>query len=150
LNINNFQKLPRIRGDNEEETLLLIKMADEAIEYIKKFAWSPPLSDVYLAYGVGGIIGLFLMEFQQKIQGTDERLWVVVGDMPSAYLVVEEDDSPTEALERYCMLMDDWVAAVKKSGSLKDVYPVDAEPTLENAEMLQERINILRKEVIYH
>ena len=149
MNISDFQKLPEVRGEDDEETLLLLKMADEAIGYISKFSWCPPIEGTYLAYGVGGVVGLFLMEFRHKIQGTDERLWVVVGDIPSAYLVVEVNDSPNEALERYCTMMDDWVRAVKTSHSLKEVYPVDAAPTLENAEILEERIEFLRKEVIH-
>jgi hypothetical protein len=75
-------------------------------------------------------------------------LWIVVGDLPSAYLVVVPPDSPQSALERYCSLMEEWVAAVRIGGELSDVFPVRADPTIENATMLAERIAFLRREII--
>jgi hypothetical protein len=103
---------------------------------------------MYLAHGVGGLIALFLVEFPRKINGTDDRLWVVVGDLPSAYLVVEPDDSAADALERYCGLMEEWIVAVRDGGDLSKVYPVTAEPTPENAELLERRVAFLLAEII--
>jgi hypothetical protein len=150
MNIKSFQKVPHLVGEDDEDTLLLSNMADEALAFIKQFAWCPPIKDMYLACGVGGIVGIFLVEFTYKIQSTDEKLWIFVGDIPSAYLVVELNDNPTQALERYCQLMDDWILAVKTSADLKEVYPVDAAPTIENAEQLKERIDLLRREMIFN
>jgi hypothetical protein len=95
-----------------------------------------------------GVLGLFLFRFTKKIGSTDDQLWVVVGDLPSAYLVVLPPDSPQDVLDRYCTLMEEWVAEVRVGGDRGDVFPVRAEPTIENASMLAERIAFLRKEVI--
>ena len=81
----------------------------------------------------------------------DDKLWIVVGDLPSAYLVVEPDDSPGDALERYCGLMEDWIAAVRDGADLNNVYPVTAEPTpptRENADLLERRVAFLLAEII--
>jgi len=75
-------------------------------------------------------------------------LWVIVGDLPSAYLVVETDDSPADAMERYCGLMEDWIAAVRDGTSLQDVFPVTADPTPESALLLEKRIAFLLAEII--
>lgn len=148
MNIQNFQRVPDIAGDDERDTALLREIASVAKEYITSFAWCPPLVAMYLAHGVGGIVGLFLAEFAQKIGGTDDKLWVVAGDLPSAYLVVEPEDSPAEALERYCELMEDWIAAVRDNGDFGEVYPVAAEPTVENADLLEKRVAFLLAEII--
>jgi hypothetical protein len=148
MNTQKFQRLPDISGDVAEDTALLREMARSAREYITSFAWCPPVKAMYLAYGVGGIVALFFVEFPYKIKGTDDQLWIVDGDLPSAYLVVETDDSPADALERYCGLMDEWAAAVRVGGGLNTVYPVEAEPTLENAESLEGRVAFLRAEII--
>lgn len=74
-------------------------------------------------------------------------MWVVVGDLPTAYLVVEPEDSPAQALERYCDLMEQWIASVR-DGQLSEVFPVSAEPTLENADALEKRIAFLLAEII--
>lgn len=148
MNTQNYQRLPDIVGDDNDDTAFLRQMAIFAQDYIRSFAWCPPISATYLASGVGRIVAVFLFEFSRKIRETDDRLWVVVGDLPSAYLVVEAQDSPAEALERYCVLMEDWIAAVRDSDNLRDVFPVSAEPTLENAESLEKRIAFLLAEII--
>src|ERR1700722_3169081 len=123
-------------------------MARYAREYITSFTWCPPITSMYLAHGVGGVVAVFFVEFPRKIKGTDDKLWTVVGDLPSAYLVVEPDDSPSDALERYCGLMEDWIAAVRGGTHLNDVYPVTAEPTRKNADLLERRVAFLLAELI--
>lgn len=136
-----------IKGEDEKDTRLLKEMAVRARDYITSFKWCLPITAMYLADGIGGVVAIFLVEFDGKIGGTDDRLWVVAGDLPSAYMVVEPD-SPRAALEAYCLLMDDWVAAVRGNGDFKDVFPVTAARTEEHAGMLQRRLAFLRKEVV--
>jgi len=148
VNTQKFQLVPNISGDDANDTALLLDMARSAREYITAFAWCPPITGLYLAHGVGGIVAVLFIEFARKIKGTDDRLWIIVGDLPSAYLVVEPDDSPGDALERYCGLMEDWIGAVRDGGELNDVYPVSAEPTQENASLLERRVAFLLAEII--
>src|SRR5260370_27952817 len=101
----------QIVGGDEEDTKLLRKMAAEAREYIISFKWCLPIKSMRFADGVGGVIAIFLVEFEGKVGGTDNRLWIVVGDLPSAYMVVEPDDCAKETLEGYCELMNDWIDA---------------------------------------
>jgi hypothetical protein len=141
-------QVDNIVGGDEEDTKLLREMAAEAREYICGFHWCLPIKAMFVADGVGGVIALFLVEFEGKIGGTDDRLWVVVGDLPSAYMVVNSDETPQEALENYCVLMDDWIAAVLGSGDLDSVFPVEAPATRENAELLRSRMAFLREHII--
>lgn len=48
--------------------------------------------------------------------GTPGALWVVAGDLPSAYLVTDAAPTATAtaALAIYCSLMQDWVEAVRE------------------------------------
>lgn len=148
MNTKGFQRLPDIMGEDAADTAALREMAMSARDYIASFNWCPPINAGYLASGVGGIAAVFLFEFTSKIQDTDDRLWVIVGDLPSAYLVVEPGDSPPDALERYCSLMEDWIAAIRDSTPLDKAFPVAAEPTPENAELLERRIAFLLAEII--
>lgn len=139
----------KIAGVDEEETTLLRAMADQARDYILSFKWSLPIKAMYLADGVGKVIALFLVEFDGEIGGTDNRLWVVVGDLPNAYMVVTEGPNcAKEALEAYCELMDDWVNAVLETHNFENVFPVDAAETVGNAESLRWRLNFLRENII--
>jgi len=148
MNRQGFQKVREIMGDSAEDTRLLRAMAKEAEAYIASFPWCPKIITQYLGYGIGGIVGIFYFEFATKISGTDDKLWVVVGDLPSAYLVAEPDDSPGRALQRYIDLMQDWTTAVLESDDLQAQFPVTAEPTEENAELLSKRLKFLRAEVL--
>jgi hypothetical protein len=147
MNTAAYQQEARISGDSDEDTELLRKMAGEVRAYLGGFRWCPPIKTLYLAGGVGGMVGLFLAELERPIDNQDNFLWVVVGDLPSAYLVTDSS-TPKEALETYCSLMHEWARAVKSEASLDNVFPVDAEPTRENAEQLMSRMSFLRREII--
>lgn len=138
----------KIVGCDEEETRLLNAMADEARQYILGFRWAPRKFECDFVWGVGGVFAIFLFKFEQLIAGTDDKLWVVVGDVPSAYMVVEPDDSPREAVESYCQMMEEWCDAVMAKSGLSEVYPVEAAPTLANADLLRRRINFIRQDFI--
>ena len=139
----------KIQGEDQEETQELKSMLQEAKEYIESFNWTPKISQAYMGIGLGGVIGVFLFKFAHAIKGTeDEYLWVIVGDIPSAYLVTEEAPGPVQALEIYCELMNDWAEAVTNNSSLEEVFPVKAPATKEHAEMLFSRITFIREKII--
>lgn len=137
-----------IVGDDEEDTRLLNEYAQKARNYITSFRWCLPIKAMYLAYGIGGILALFLIEFEGKIDNTDDRLWVVVGDLPSVYMVVESGDTVRNILEAYCGLMDDWISAVRTNGNFEKVYPVRAARTEEHADMLSNRLKLIRENIL--
>jgi len=137
-----------MRGDCEEDTTLLKEMLEQATNYLKSHKWCPEIEEKYFGFGVGGIVAVFLFKFNKKIEGTDDFLWVVVGDLPLAYFVVDSANNPKEALEAYCELMEDWAAAVTNGTSLDEVYPVNVPPTSEYAKMLSSRICFIREEII--
>lgn len=144
-----LQRYPDIRGDDEEDTVLLRGMAEQGQQYLASHEWCPPIRGLYLAHGVGGVVALFLVEFSRKISGSpDDTLWLVVGDLPTAYFVTENVTTVRDALDCYCSIMDDWVAAVLDGRDLEEVYPVDADPTEANARQLESRLQFLRHEII--
>ena len=99
--------------------------------------------------GGPGIVAVFIVSFQTPIEGTsDDRLWIVIGDLPSAYLVMDAGGCVRETLYSYCDLMTDWVTAVRTHSSLDDVFPVRADPTEEFAAMLDHRVKYLRQHII--
>lgn len=148
IDTSQFQIVPELHGDDEQDTGLLKSMAHDAASYITSFRWATDIKKQYLAFGIGGIVAVFWFEFATKIANSDDVLWVVVGDLPSAYLVAEAGNGPREVLCAYCDLMVEWAEKVIVGAALKDAFPVKAEPTLKNAHALQQRIAFLRKELI--
>jgi hypothetical protein len=143
-----FSSSSDMQGESEDETYELQEMLKKARGYIHGFKWCEPISEEYLAYGVGGVIALFLFRFCRPVSGSDEWLWTVVGDLPSAYFVVDDARDATSALGVYCDLMEQWAIAVNSKQSLDDVFPVDAPATQANANALISRIKFIRNKVM--
>ncbi len=138
----------QIAGADPEETGLLKEMLRGARAYMETFRWCPPIDRIYLGGGVGGVVAVFLFHFDGSIGGTDEWLWVVEGDLPSAYLVPDQAGDPASALDVYCQLMEEWTSAVLEGRALENVFPVQAEPTAENAKNLMKRTNFIRTRLL--
>jgi hypothetical protein len=148
IDTSDFLEESKIQGDDAEDTAQLRELAAEARAYMEDFEWCPSIVSVHLALGVGGIVGVFLFQFDEVIEDDDDALWVVVGDLPSAYVIVEPDDDGISALERYCELMEDWAFNVLKGNSIEESFPVEAEATHENAEALRQRIAFIHAEIL--
>jgi len=73
-------------GD-DEDTRLLIEMAQQAKDYLSSFALCGSIREAYFGDGYGGIAAIFFFHIQPMRPEVDEWLWVVVGDLPPAYLV---------------------------------------------------------------
>jgi hypothetical protein len=137
-----------MQGEDEQETTLLREMLDKARGYLQAFHWCPPISEEYLGFGVGKVFVVFLFRFAKPINDIDECLWVVVGDLPSAYFVVDDAPNPRSAAEVYCRIMREWIDAVLNNTPLEDVFPVKADATVEMAQMLDSRLRFIREKVI--
>jgi len=138
-----------IAGDDEEDTRLLRAMAEEARTYIASFSWCKQIDDGYFGGGVGGIFAVFLFHIRPVRPGVDPWMWVVVGDIPSAYLPISDASSPREVFENYIAGMNRWVERARKGdtkgATAADVPPVNVPPTPEWAEKLKTRLATLEE-----
>jgi hypothetical protein len=148
VDLDTVTPIDTVAGDTPEETAALKGMVSRAAIYLTSFRWCPPIVETYLGYGVADVVALCLFRVAGPVGGTDEWFWVVDGDLPSAYFVVEQAPSPPLALRVYCDLMDEWANAVLAHSSLMDVFPVKAEPTTDNAQALISRTRFLRETII--
>jgi hypothetical protein len=137
-----------ILGEDAAETAALQEMLARAEKYLRSFRWCPQIAERYLAFGVGGVLALFLFKLEHAVNGTDQWLWVVEGDLPSAYFVVDEARDASSALSVYCDMMEEWAQAVESNKPLGELFPVSAAPTMENAALLQNRIAFIRERIL--
>lgn len=136
-----------MRGDSDEDTRLLFGMLQEASNYIKSFEWCRGVVESYFGLGVGGVVAVFFFRICPA-QGADEWLWVVVGDLPPAYLVTDRAPNGACALQAYIREMQAWVDAVRAGQPVDDIIPVNVPATPENAERLESRLRFLRDEIL--
>jgi hypothetical protein len=148
VDISKMKSVDSIEGDSDVDTNLLRKMATEARDFICEKEWCGHVDRQYLAYGVGGVVAVFLFQITPRAEDVDPCLWVIVGDLPPAYLVIEDTPTAADALDGYCSEMMEWVGAVEAGESVDELIPVNASRTIEDAQQLKGRLQFLRSKII--
>jgi len=135
-------------GDDAEDTVRLEADLQVARRYLLNQKWCFGIRSMYFGAGLGSIAAVFLAELDQPADGVDEWLWVVVGDVPPAYMIVDVCSTPIAALEAYVELIKPWVDLAREGKQSVEVFPVSMLATPENAEKLQKRLDALTATVI--
>lgn len=137
-----------IDGDSPEEARLLRKTADDAREYLRQLPWCKEIISSYFGIGVGGVFVVCLFKITPARPNIEEWIWVIEGDLPSAYLGYSIAQNPAAALDTYIGGAMDWVVAVRKRESVDDLMPVNVPPTPEWADQLESRMKFLFEEIL--
>jgi hypothetical protein len=133
-------------GDDDEETALLRRMLEQAKKYIQSFPWCDSITSSYFAGGVGEVFAIFLFEINSGRRDLDPWEWIFVGDMPPAYLPLEDAPSKMAAFETYLDGMKRWVAVAREGREPQPedcCPPVNFPPNPEWAEKLDSRLRTL-------
>ena len=138
----------------EEERRLLDELAALARASLADQEWAPPIADLLLAFGIGGMIGLYLVRFPfpATVRGVVRRdeMWLVVGDLPTICFTTDTSPTRAAALCSYCDIAEEWAAAVLEGGDLSGCYNMGVEPTEEHAIMLKRRTATIRNDFARH
>jgi len=134
--------------ESAEEVELLKQLTADAWSFVNSYRWTPPISDLVLAFAIAPIIGLYLMRFEPGGDPRDAERWVVVGDLPSMHFETDDYPTPAIALRLYCAIAQDWADNVLAGRDLSESYPIPVAPTKEFAEMLLSRVDTIRKDFI--
>jgi hypothetical protein len=123
-------------------------MCDEAKRYLGSFPWCGEILESYFGLGIGGIVAVFLFRYVPTQEGADPWVWVVVGDLPSAYIATDRAPNAACALDAYVGAMTEWIRAVHKGACVDNLIPVNVTPNIENASRLESRLCFLDREVL--
>lgn len=135
-----------IRAADEPEGVAT--MLAEATNYITSFQWCREIVQRYVGFALPGVVGVFLFRIVPDSPDVDECVWVVVGDLPPAYISPDDSPTPAAALEAYIREMDEWIGAVRDGSSVEELIPVNVPPTDKYAEMLDSRLRFLESEIL--
>ena len=135
-------------AEDEEDRRLFEEMLAEASTFLASFDWCDGIKEEYVGIAVPGVMGEFLFRISPSEPDVDEWLWVIVGDIPPAYITTEDSPNPASALDAYIGAMEEWVAAVKEGHPTDDLIPVNVTPDQEHAEMLATRLEFLDENVL--
>jgi hypothetical protein len=142
--LNRSQLVPASNISNGE----VAAYAEEAARYIKGHRFCESLVSVDLAWASAGVLGVFVVRIRPAFPQAPSSLWVVVGDLPPAYMPSDEATDWRDALDAYIFIMSEWVAAVRAGAPLDDVIPVAAPATLENADLLEKRLHFIKTSIL--
>lgn len=148
IDFSHLTSIDKISGETEQDVRLLQGMAEESKRYLLAFHWCKTIQQGWFGWGVGGIVAVFLFEIDPATPNIDKLLWVVVGDLPPAYMVIDDLPTPLDALRTYVDLMEEWIAAVRDGKSTEECIPVNRAPTRESADALEARLNFLKQEFL--
>jgi hypothetical protein len=137
-----------MKGEDDEETAQLKELFVRAKEYLCSFSWCKRIIDSFFGIGIGRPLGVFLFRIEPSHENVDEWIWVIVGDLPPAYITTDQAPNPAAALDGYIGAMEEWVTAVRMGKPTKDLIPVNAQPTLEWADELEWRLRFIDREIL--
>jgi hypothetical protein len=141
-----------LEGDDEEDTTLLRNMLEDARTYILSHSWCNSITGAYFGGGVGGVFAIFLFNITSSGPEIDSWIWIVVGDVPPAYLPLEDCQTPKEAFATYIDGMTRWTRLARRgeSGTTEnDIPPIDMPATPHSAETLKNKLQLLN-ELVKH
>jgi len=122
--------------------------AEAARAYLEHFRWCDAITQLSLAFAVAGVVSVFRADIRPVGESVDPTVWVVMGDLPPAYLAFEQGDTWQDALAGYVTEMQEWVDAVRNGDPLDELIPVNVAPTREHADMLATRVAFLRDRLV--
>ena len=136
----------QMSGDDDEETALLRGMLEQARNYIRSFSWCDSIVSSFFAGGVGKVFAIFLLKINSSRSDVDPWEWIIVGDVPPAYLPLKDAASKMEAFETYIEGMKRWVEVAREGREPEPedcCPPVKTPATPEWAEELDSRLRVL-------
>jgi len=140
--------IEKLFGEDLEDTRLLQAMAADTEKFLESFEWCKAIEEKYFSTGIGGVVAIFFFGIDPKRPQVVEWLWVVVGDLPSAYLVTDNCECPSKALEAYIWNMRRWSRLAKPGKASPDVIPVNVPATPKWAKELEGRLNFLEQHIL--
>lgn len=135
-------------GSKDADAAAITKLHREARDFLVHFKWCADVLEEYVGFIYPGIVGVFLFRIRPAREGVDGWVWVIVGDLPPAYITCEESPNPATALDSYIGAMLDWVNAVDRGESIDELIPVNVAATKKNAEHLRVRLKFLDDEIL--
>lgn len=133
-----------LRNSNHEFKHEINELYSNAFQYLNDFSWCSQVLEGWYDRGIADILAVFYFKILPS-KNADEFVWVVVGDLPPAYIDIESAPNGACAIKAYIEIMEDWVLAVKTKKNLDDVFPINVPANDKYANMLASRINFIRE-----
>jgi hypothetical protein len=126
----------------------LAVLVQESKDYLNSHSWCTKINDGWVFINLGRVLCIFLYAIENNQSPDDNLLWVVVGDLPAAYLDTFTVSDTKDVLKVYTELVNDWIVHVESNQSLDDCFPLKSDRSLESTEMVKRRIVLLQNNIM--
>ena len=133
-------------GDDERPELA--RSREVAERFALSLGWPGMPRPTHVGLYQDGVVAVFLAEANPPPAEGVDFVWLIVGDVPPAYIVIDECPDAAGALDAYIEEMERWVSAVLVGKALDELIPVNAPPTCEWAERLRSRLVFLKTRIL--
>jgi hypothetical protein len=132
-----------IEAELPSDRVEIREMTERAGAYIRSFSWCDAIVETYAGILIPRVIGVFLHHIIPAREDVDMWVWSVIGDVPPAYISLDDAANPAAALDGYIGAMRAWTEAVRLGMPVDELIPVNVPPQLEFADMLDRRLDYL-------
>ena len=127
----------------------VISSLNEAIKYLSGYSWCVNIEDGWIASSFGYILNIFYFQIQpDNLSCKDNYIWVIVGDIPPAYIDIVSAHNAFDALYCYIIIMTEWVENIMNGRSVEECFPVNVPPQKKYAKMLKIRLKMLKEDYL--
>lgn len=145
--------IDQIRDSGIEDAEAIAELADVARRFIRHHKWCGGIIDAYFDRGIASVA---VFKFRiEPLLGADDEVWIIVGDIPPAYMDTPDCPNGATALEAYVLNMQDWVDAVRAGSAIDHLIPVltsetfhHLKPLPEVADLLVKRLDFIRANLL--
>lgn len=148
LDMNAMIEINKLGLSGLENVDEFITLANEAERFLKSQKWCKNILRGMFDRGWCHIIGVFYFSIEPTDKHIPNAIWVIVGDLPSAYIDVEDNPNGACAIDAYVMEIQKWIDYVIEGKPVEDLIPIRAPKTKEYAKILQSRIDVVKNEIL--
>lgn len=138
--------LSELNKSTSSDALALADLGARVTRYLRNFSWCTSVRDVFYDQGIPQA-AVFLVRIDPAQPTVDEEYWIVAGDIPPIYLDCPEIPDGQAAFDCYCLLVREWIEAVKKGGPLDELMPMTTADGLANLSATPEVVAMLETRV---
>lgn len=133
---------------HEQDRAELYERLAEASAELNFYNWCDRIESVHVGLFYPGIVSVFLMSIETRFEDVDKAMWVIVGDLPPAYITCDNAPNAACALDAYIGAMKEWAEAAVQGDSVAQLIPVNVPATPEMAERLMRRLIVLEESIL--
>jgi len=142
-------RIDRIALSGLENTEALIDLAHKAKVFLNYQKWCGKVLDGWLYKGWSDVLGVFYFRLEPAMPDVPDFVWIIQGDAPPpAYIDAEDNPNGACALDAYVREVQKWINAVNDGRPVDDLMPVFYAPDKAMAEIVQNRMDMIRKEML--